>query len=184
MSEENFDKQKVAKPRNPKAPSKVEAPKSVEQEGFRHMVRVVNTDLDGNKQLVMALQKIKGIGFMLSHAICTVTKIDPTFKTGYLDENQVELLTGAIRNPASKGIPQWMFNRRKDMETGDDIHMFGSDLTYAVSNDIKAMMRLRNYRGTRHFFHLPSRGQSTKSNFRKSKVKNAAKKKRGSSPEK
>lgn len=162
--------------KGPNAPKDV---KKVQQhdDNFRHIVRILNTDLDGNKQIFMALQKIKGVGFMMSNAICEVTKLDKRKKAGYLNEKEVEAISAVLRNPSAFNVPEWMFNRRKDSETGDNIHMVGTDLIYAVQNDIKNMIRLRIYRGTRHAAHLPSRGQKTKSNFRKSKVKNAAKKK-------
>ena len=162
--------------KGPNAPKEV---KKVQQndDNYRHIVRILNTDLDGSKQTFMALQKMKGIGFMLSNAICEVAKIDKRRKAGYLTEKDVEAISAVLRNPMAYNIPEWMFNRRKDPETGDDIHMVGTDLTYTVQNDIKNMIRLRIYRGTRHASHLPVRGQNTKSNFRKSKVKNAAKKK-------
>ncbi|MBN2880635.1 30S ribosomal protein S13 [Candidatus Woesearchaeota archaeon] len=148
------------------------------EENFRHIVRVANTDLDGNKPIFMALHKIKGVGFMFSHAICQVLNMDAGKKTGLLSEKEVEQLSSVIRTPESYKIPSWLYNRRKDVETGDDLHLSGSDLSYTTSNDIKAMMKLKTYRGVRHSFKLPSRGQNTKSNFRKSKVKNAAKRKR------
>lgn len=149
------------------------------EDNFRYIVRITNTDLDGKKQVFMALQKIKGVNFMFSHAICEVLKLDKKKKTGNLTDKEVESLNDALKHPEKYKIPEWMFNRRKDQETGKNIHLVGTDLNYTVENDIKNMIRLRIYRGVRHSFHLPVRGQNTKSNFRKSKVKNAAKKKRG-----
>lgn len=146
-------------------------------DNFRYIVRVVNTDLDGNKQVFMALQKIKGVSFMFANAVCEVLKLDKKKRVGYLTEKDVESLNDVLKNPQSHDIPMWMLNRRKDPETGVDSHLVGTDLSYTVQNDIKNMIRLRVYRGTRHASHLPVRGQNTKSNFRKSKVKNAAKKK-------
>lgn len=148
-----------------------------ENNDFRHIVRVANTDLNGSKPLLMALQKIKGVGHIFSHAICYIAGIDENKQTGTLSNDEVEKLTGVVQDPVANGIPTWMLNRRKDLDTGSDIHLISSDLTYTLSNDIKGMMKLKIYRGTRHSSKLPVRGQNTKSNFRRSKVKNAAKRK-------
>ena len=37
---------------------------------FKYFVRIVNTDLDGNKSIGNALRKIKGVGFMFSNMLC------------------------------------------------------------------------------------------------------------------
>jgi len=149
----------------------------VENNDFRHIVRVANTDLNGNKSLLMALQKIKGVGHIFSHAICFVAKVDENKKTGNLTNPEVEKLTDVIEHPLANGIPSWMLNRQKDLDTGNDLHLTSADLSFQISNDIKAMMKLKIYKGTRHSAKLPVRGQNTKSNFRRSKVKNAAKRK-------
>ena len=45
------------------------------------------------------------------------------------------------------------------------------DLDFTVDNDLKRMKMIKCYRGMRHAFGLPVRGQRTKSNFRKNKGK-------------
>ena len=69
------------------------------------------------------------------------------------------------------GIPMWMFNRRKDRETGEDVHLLTNELVFSRENDIKRMRRIKNYTGARHSLGLPVRGQRTKSNFRPNKGK-------------
>jgi small subunit ribosomal protein S13 len=141
------------------------------EKDFKHLVRIANTDVDGKKQIVQALLKIKGIGFMYSNAICTVASIDKRAKAGYLTDEQVNKLTEVILNPTSNSIPSWMFNRRKDVETGEDKHLITADLDFTKGNDIKMMKKIRSYKGVRHSFGLPVRGQRTKANFRKNKGK-------------
>ena len=46
------------------------------KEEFKHLVRIVNTDLDGNKHISIALKKIKGVGFMFSNMVCSIANID------------------------------------------------------------------------------------------------------------
>ena len=147
---------------------------------FRHIVRVANADLDGNKQLFMALCKIKGVSMMFANAICYAAGVERTSKTGELTEAQVQQLEGVIKDPQKVGIPQWLFNRRKDYESGEDMHIVGADLNFTKQNDIKRLQKVKSYRGLRLQWGLPVRGQRTKSNFRKMKGKGIGGKKKTS----
>ena len=64
-----------------------------------------------------------------------------------------------------------MMNRRKDLETGQDMHIITTDWDLTIDNDIKKMKKIRSYKGVRHMIGQPVRGQRTKSNFRKNKGK-------------
>jgi small subunit ribosomal protein S13 len=138
---------------------------------YRHIVRIVDTDLDGSKPVFHALNKIKGVSFMFSHAICAVSGVDTKKKAGALNPSEISKLEGVIRDPMKYGIPLWIFNRRNDVETGVDKHVIGADLRWQVENDIKLMKKIRCYKGVRHMIGQPVRGQSTKSNFRNKKGK-------------
>ena len=138
---------------------------------FKHLVRVANTDLDGNKPIYKALTKIRGVGFMFSNMLCSLTGIDKKAKTGYLTNDQTKRLDDAIKNPEKFNVPSWMFNRRKDIEDGEDKHLVTGDLKFAQETDVKMMKKIKSYKGMRHAFGLPVRGQKTRSNFRKNKGK-------------
>ncbi len=139
------------------------------KDDFRYIVRIANADLDGNKQIFFALRKVKGVSYAIANAACRLAGVDASKKTGYLTDSEIEKLSGAIENPAKLGAPAWIFNRRKDPETGDDMHLLGGDLQFARENDIKIMKKIKSYKGMRHATGLPVRGQRTKSNFRRSK---------------
>ncbi len=138
---------------------------------FKHIIRVVNTDLDGNKAIYAALRKIKGVSFMYANLACGIAKIDKFKKAGNLSDKEAELLDDIIRNPLKHDAPLWMLNRRMDYESGDDKHVLSGDLDFVQSNDIKRLRMIKSYRGSRHATGKPSRGQRTKSNFRKNKGK-------------
>jgi len=138
---------------------------------FRHLIRIANTDLHGNKSIVYALKNIKGLGVPLAHAVCHISKIDSTKKVGDLSDSEVEKLNTIIKDPIKNGIPTWMVNRRNDMNTGTDMHIITNDLIFTKDNDIKQMKRIKSYRGVRHSLKLPVRGQRTRSNFRANKGK-------------
>ena len=138
---------------------------------LKYFVRIANTDLDGNKPIAHSLTKINGISFMFSNAICNVVGIDKTKKTGYLTDEDASKIDDIIKDPSKFKVPSWLFNRKKDPEDGADKHMVGSTLSFIRDNDVKMMKKMKSYKGIRHSFGLPVRGQRTKSNFRKNKGK-------------
>jgi small subunit ribosomal protein S13 len=160
-----------------------EQAKPKENKEFRHFVRIANADLNGNHAIERGLTKIKGVGFQFAHAICSTLKLDPKQKTGELNEANIKRIEELLKNPLAANLPEWMFNRRKDYETGEDKHLLTSDLDFEKDNDIKRMKKIKCYGGNRHARGLPSRGQKTKSNFRKNKGKGSlgVKKKKGKS---
>jgi small subunit ribosomal protein S13 len=141
-----------------------------EQE-VKHIVRILNTDLKGEKTLSNALRGIKGISFMLSAAICKITKLDENKKAGLLSDGEISKIEAVAREPIKAGVPVWMLNRRRDYETDLDMHLLGTDVKFVQENDIKLLKKIKSYRGLRHMKGLPVRGQRTRSNFRTNKGK-------------
>lgn len=142
-----------------------------EDKNFKHLVRIANTDMKGNLMLVNALRNVKGISFMFANAVCNSAAIDKKKKVGYLTDEDIKKVEAVIADPAKFSIPSWMFNRRKDYEDNIDKHLFTADLEFTKDNDIKMMKKIKSYKGVRHAFGLPVRGQRTKSKFRKNKGK-------------
>jgi len=138
---------------------------------FKHIVRIANVDLSGEKVIGIALKKIKGVGFNLADAACNLASIEKGKKTGDLSDEEIKKLNEIISNPLEKGVPAWMLNRRKDYETGEDKHLLEGTLDFVTDNTIKRLMKIKCYRGVRHSRRLPVRGQRTKANFRRSKGK-------------
>lgn len=138
---------------------------------FRHVVRVAKTDINGNKNIVYALRKIKGVGINYAHMACKLAGIDVTKKAGHLLEAEAQKLEEVILNPAKFSAPEWMYNRRKDIVTGADKHIVSADLIFIQDNDIKTMKKTKSYKGLRHQAGLTVRGQQTKANFRRNKKK-------------
>jgi small subunit ribosomal protein S13 len=136
---------------------------------FRHIVRIANTDLDGNKQVFYGLRKIKGVSTMMANAVCFAANVQKMKKVGVLTDDEIKKLDDVVKNVYRHNLPLWMFNRRKDPETGEDKHLIGPDMAFVTDTDIKRMRMIRSYRGVRHSLGLPVRGQRTKSNFRKTK---------------
>ena len=141
------------------------------EEDFKHIVRIANTDLKGEKPLIAALKGIKGVGYNFASAICRLASVPSGKKTGSLTTTEVDALNKVITDPLSAGVPTWFVNRRKDNQTGEDIHIITNTLILTKDNDLKMMKKMRSYKGVRHMFYLPVRGQRTRSNFRPNKGK-------------
>ena len=134
----------------------------VKQE-IKPFFRVFNTDLNGDKPIVQALLKVKGISFSLASAICNQLGMNKDIKAGLLSLDDAKKMEALIKEGK---LPIWLFNRRNDGITGATRHIFGADLKFAVETDIKKLMRLKAYRGARHSTGQPVRGQRTRSHFR------------------
>lgn len=161
---------KVKEEREKKRERKVGPKKAKKPKEIRTIIRVVGTDLDGETPIIQALRKIKGIGHAMSKAICTVSGIGPKRKLGSLNEGEIKKLEEIIKKPMKFGIPSTLVNRRRDIEIGKDLHLTGPDLEMIKKFDIKRMIDMKSYKGVRHMFGLPVRGQRTKSSFRKGRI--------------
>jgi small subunit ribosomal protein S13 len=149
---------------------------NLEKRELRPIVRLMATDIKGELPLARALRNIKGIGFMFSSAVCRLSGVDPKKKIGLLDSKELKAVEEAIKNP---DVPSWLKNRRKDMETGADIHITGTEVDLKKREDINLLRKIRAYKGIRHELGLPVRGQRTRSSFRKNKAIGVRKKKKG-----
>ena len=153
--------------------TKQETPKQ-EKDEYR-MVRLLSKDIEGKMKLYPGLTKIKGISWGLANAICKKLKIEKNRKIGSLEEKEINAITEFVKNPE---VPKYLLNRRKDFDTGEDKHLVGADLELKKEFDIKRLKKIKSYRGYRHMSGLPTKGQKTRSNFRRNRSKGAGIKKK------
>ena len=139
------------------------------------LIRVLSKDIEGGLKIYVGLTKIKGISWSLSNAICKSLNIDGNRKIGSLSKEEIEKINNFAKNP---NMPRYLFNRKLDIETGEDKHLLGSDLELQKELDIGRLKKIRSYKGYRHAVGLPVRGQRTKSHFRKNKKKGVGIKKK------
>lgn len=137
---------------------------------FRYILRITGTDIDGTLKVLYALTKIKGISLNLANAIIQKTGMNPEKRAGFLTEAEAGKIEQIIQEPKKFGLPQWLLNRRKDLETGEDRHLIGPDLVLRTNMDIKRMKEMKSWRGYRHAYGLKVRGQRTRSTGRKGKA--------------
>ena len=122
------------------------------------MARLAGVDIPNNKRIEIALTYIYGIGLTSSKEILAKTGIDPDTRAKDLTEDQIAAL-------------------REELEA--NYHVEG-DLRRTVAPNIKKLVDINSYRGSRHKRSLPVRGQRTKTNARtrKGPVKTIANKKK------
>lgn len=147
------------------------------QKAVKGIVRIAETDLDGNKKISTALLKIKGIGQSLALAIPKAATLEPNLLLGNLSEEQIKKLESVIKEPIKFGIPSHMVNYRLNPETGEDEHLVASNLRFNIKTRIDFMRKIRSYKGIRHELGLPVRGQRTRSSFRTGAIMGVARKK-------
>ena len=121
------------------------------------MARIKGIDIPNEKRIEIALTYIYGIGRKLSKQILTAANVDLNKKAKDLTEDELTRI-------------------RKEV----DKHTVEGDLRREVNMNIKNLMEINCYRGTRHKKGLPVRGQRTSRNARtrKGKGKTIANKKK------
>ena len=156
-----------------------EKAKKSADDDLRHIVRILNTDLAGKRQVHMALTGIKGVGRRAASIFTDKAGIDPKATLGRLPDSEIDKLKKVIEEDASKILPVWMLNRRGDIETGADMHVMGMDLNMTLREDLDLMKKMRSYKGIRHERGLRVRGQRTRSTGRTGAIVGVSRKKEG-----
>jgi small subunit ribosomal protein S13 len=108
------------------------------------MARIAGVDIPKNKQVWVSLQYIYGIGPTLSQKILAQAEVDPATKVSDLAEDQVNRLREII----------------------DKGHNVEGELRKETDLNIKRLIEIGSYRGSRHRHGLPVRGQRTRTNAR------------------
>ena len=124
------------------------------------MARIAGVDLPNNKRVVVALTYIFGIGRSRSESILKQASVDESIRVKDLGDEEIRRIMSVIQN-----------------EGGVE-----GDLQKEIQMNIKRHIEIGDYRGLRHRYGLPVRGQKTKTNARtrKGPRKNVMKKpKRG-----
>ena len=136
-----------------------------ENANFKYIVRIVNTDLDGEKTVIIAIQGVKGVGNRVADIIVKKAGVARNEKIGNVSDEKIEAMENLISTYADFA-PSWAINRQNDLETGDDMHIVGIDQDVMLKDDINRMKMIKTYRGVRHETGQKVRGQRTRSNGR------------------
>ncbi|KAJ2002392.1 ribosomal 40S subunit protein S18B [Coemansia thaxteri] len=144
---------------------------------FQDMIRLLNTNVDGNKKIMYALTSIKGVGRRYSNMVCKKADIDLNKRAGEFSVEELERVVEIIQNPLQYKIPQWFLNRQKDHTTGKFSQLVANGVDNSLREDIERLKKIRVHRGIRHHRDLRVRGQHTKTTGRTGKTVGVTKKK-------
>jgi small subunit ribosomal protein S13 len=108
------------------------------------VARVAGVDIPNNKKVEIGLTYIFGIGRATARKILEETNISPLKRVGELTEQEISDI-------------------RKFLDTSVKTE---GDLRKEIGLNIKRLMEINCYRGSRHKSNLPCRGQKTRSNAR------------------
>ena len=108
------------------------------------MARVAGVEIPGKKHVGVSLRYIYGIGPANSQKILTQVGIDSETKTDDLTEEEINRIREVI----------------------DREYIVEGELRKEINQDIKRLIEIGSYRGSRHRFNLPVRGQRTRTNAR------------------
>ncbi len=108
------------------------------------MPRIVGINIPENKQILIALTYIYGLGLPLAKKILAETKINPAKRAKELTQNEMNLL-------------------KENIEKNYKVE---GELRREVIMNIKRLKDIASWRGMRHLRGLPVRGQRTRTNNR------------------
>lgn len=136
-----------------------------ESPDFKYILRLANTEVDGNRPIVLALTGVPGVGLRLAQMLADLLEVPRTERAGNLSDAQVEQLGNLLEN-LSDHVPTWALNRQSDFWTGEDLQLMGPEVDMRRREDINRMRMIRSYRGIRHETGQRVRGQRTRNNGR------------------
>ena len=144
---------------------------------FQHIVRVLNTNVDGRRKVAFAFRMIKGIGIRYAHVCIKKAGIDVQRRAGTLTPEEIEKISDVLAEPLKYKIPAWFVNRQRDPKTGKTEHVTSNVVDIKLRDDLERMKKVRAHRGVRHMLGLRVRGQHTCTSGRRGKTMGVSKKK-------
>ncbi|BFZ05818.1 hypothetical protein BsWGS_08857 [Bradybaena similaris] len=148
-------------------------------EKFQHILRVMNTNIDGRRKISFAITSIRyqGVGRRFATVVCKKANVDIRKRAGELTEEEVERIVTVMTNPRQYKIPDWFLNRQKDIKDGRYTQVLSNALDNKLREDLERLKKIRAHRGLRHYWGLRVRGQHTKTTGRRGRTVGVAKKK-------
>uniref|UniRef100_A0A803LI49 40S ribosomal protein S18 n=1 Tax=Chenopodium quinoa TaxID=63459 RepID=A0A803LI49_CHEQI len=148
----------------------------VANEDFQHILRLLNTNVDGKQKIMFAMTSIKGIGRRYANICCKKADIDMNKRAGELTTTELDNLMTVVANPRQFKVPDWFLNRQKDYKDGRYSQVVSNQLDMKLRDDLERLKKIRNHRGLRHYWGLRVRGQHTKTTGRRGKTVGVSKK--------
>ena len=137
---------------------------------FQHILRILNTNIDGRRKVMYALTSVKGVGRRFSNLICKKAEVDPNKRAGELTPDEIEKLVAIIQAPRQFKIPDWFLNRQRDWKTNKSTQIVAQNIDGKLRDDLERLKKIRSHRGIRHYWGVRVRGQHTKTTGRRGKI--------------
>merc|ERR1719180_353703 len=148
-------------------------------EKFQHILRVMNTNIDGKRKISFAITSIRGVGRRFATVVCKKANVDTRKRAGELSDEEVERIITVMTNPRQYKIPDWFLNRQKDIKDGRFSQVLSNQLDNKLREDLERLKKIRAHRGLRHYWGVRVRGQHTKTTGRRGRTVGVSKKKGG-----
>jgi small subunit ribosomal protein S13 len=107
------------------------------------MPRIVGVDIPPQKRVDASLQYIYGVGLTTAMKVLAATAIEPSRRAHSLSDDEIKRIAQALQQFLIEG-----------------------DLRRDVQQNVKRLIAINSYRGSRHRKGLPVRGQRTRTNAR------------------
>merc|ERR1712107_830790 len=137
---------------------------------FQHILRVLNTNIEGKTSVMFALTSIKGIGRRYANIVLKKADIPLSKRAGELTEEDTEKLITIMQNPRQYKIPDWFLNRQRDIKDGKTNQVMANVSDNKLREGLERLKKIRAHRGLRHYWGLRVRGQHTKTTGHKGKT--------------
>merc|ERR1712094_105590 len=143
---------------------------------FQHILRVLNTNVDGRHRVPFAITAIMGVGRRFANMVCKKAEVDLNKRAGELTSEEIDKLIAVIQRPL-QFLPTWFVNRKKDIKDGKTNHVYANLLDTKMRESLERLWKCRAHRGLRHGWGLRVRGQKTCTTGRHGKTVGVARKK-------
>ena len=90
-------------------------------EEFQHILRVQNTNIDGNIKITNAMCAIRGMGRRYTDLVLKKAEVDRSKRAGQITEDELDRIQTTMTQPKNFKIPVWFLNRRRDWRDGKDM---------------------------------------------------------------
>eukprot|EP00471_Norrisiella_sphaerica_P007563 CAMPEP_0184491626 /NCGR_PEP_ID=MMETSP0113_2-20130426/20891_1 /TAXON_ID=91329 /ORGANISM="Norrisiella sphaerica, Strain BC52" /LENGTH=155 /DNA_ID=CAMNT_0026876063 /DNA_START=24 /DNA_END=491 /DNA_ORIENTATION=- len=139
----------------------------VEEKDFSHILRILNTNVDGRRKVPFALTNIRGVGRRFATLVCKRAGVDINKRAGELSQEEIDTIVTILSQPDQFNIPDWFLNRQRDRKTNKMLQLVSNDLNSKMREDFERMKKIRLHRGLRHIWGIKVRGQHTKTTGRR-----------------
>merc|ERR1711964_893781 len=146
------------------------------QDEFQHILRILNTNVDGRHKVPFAITSIKGVGRRFANMVCKKAEVDLQKRAGELTNEEIDKLVAVIQRPLTF-MPSWFVNRKKDIKDGKTSHVYANLLDAKMRESLERLWKIRAHRGLRHGWGVRVRGQKTCTTGRHGKTVGVARKK-------